>query len=109
MNVASLGLASSVAGGTLAQPAAAADRVAQEVADRERAIDSAQRAERSAGIGQTEEDTETSERDADGRLPWEQAPQAGGDAQPPDGTTSASKSRPKDPTGVRGGQLDLLG
>jgi hypothetical protein len=111
MSIGSLGIVGSLAGSPLSQRAAEVERAERESADRAREAKSEQRAEQSAGIGQTEEDSQAGERDADGRRPWEH-PAA---KQPPapetaaDAVAEVAPSRAKDPTGERGSELDLTG
>ena len=65
-------------------------------------------AENAAGIGQTEEDAGTTDRDADGRRLWENTRRKKAAA----GTAAAESTTPpisKDPTGACGIQLDLMG
>jgi hypothetical protein len=57
-----------------------------------------------AGIGTTDEDQETSERDADGRMFWEQANHT---KQVEEVEVPSKQS--KDPTGASGNSLDLTG
>ena len=71
MSIGSLGIVGGLAGTALPQRAAETDRVQREASDQTRAADASQQAENAAGIGQTEEDSQTSERDADGRRLWE--------------------------------------
>ena len=106
MSITSLGLIGSLAGTPLPQRAADADKVQQGAGDQSRAADAAERAEAAAGIGQTEEDSEASDRDADGRRLWERSQnpaKAESAADPPDATSFRSK----DPTGACGGHVDL--
>jgi hypothetical protein len=108
MSIASLGIAGSLAGTSLPQRAAETDKTQRERADQDRAVDAAEQAENAAGIGETEEDSQTSERDADGRRLWEQPTPA--QAKTPDAEPQPIASPlSKDPTGSRGSQLDLLG
>jgi hypothetical protein len=106
MSIASLGVIGSLAGTPLPQRAADADKVQQGVGEQSRAAGAAERAEAAAGIGQTEEDSEASDRDADGRRLWEQQQRL---ATAKSGTESidAKSMHPKDPTGACGGQVDL--
>lgn len=106
MNVVPLGgIISGAAGAPLAQTGGAeSERTQRDVTVRERHAASEQSAEMAAGIGTTDEDQETSERDADGRTFWEQ----------PTPSTTREDSTPavkqsKDPTGVSGNSLDLTG
>jgi hypothetical protein len=106
MSIGSLGgVVGSAAGAPLSQTKGTeAERAQRETTAAERGTDSAERSERAAGIGQTGEDQETSERDADGRRPWEAAgrPAAAGDR-------SAPPRQSKDASGDAGTQLDLTG
>src|SRR4051812_15900925 len=66
------GLLSSTAGTALSQTSGSeTERAQKDALTLRRGIDADQHAERSAGIGQTEQDQESSERDADGRRLWE--------------------------------------
>lgn len=107
MNLGALGMVGSVAASGMAQRAASEDRVRQDTVDQQRQTESATQAELAAGIGQTDEDQETSERDADGRLPWElkrKNPLPANDDTPP-----SLPSQVRDPQGISGTQLDLTG
>ena len=112
MNIAPLGgLIGSAAGAPLSQTAGSeAERTSRESAVQQRQAEADQKAELAAGIGQTSEDQESSERDADGRRLWE-AP-AKKDAKDenevaPTGVSSTRQS--KDASGQCGNQLDLTG
>jgi hypothetical protein len=69
-----------------------------------------EKAEQASGVGQTEQDEETTDRDADGRRPWEIGP-----TRPDPGSTESeptadvSSRQGKDPAGITGNQLDLRG
>lgn len=107
------GILGSAAGAPLSQTKGAeAERQHQLGAQSDRKADSEVRAEKAAGIGQTEEDQGTGDRDADGRRMWETPEEESEeDAQgpvldtPPDHQTQKSK----DATGEAGTQLDLTG
>jgi hypothetical protein len=109
MSIGSLGIIGGLAGTPLPQRAAEADKTQRDAADQTRAAQAAERAEMAAGIGQTEEDSQANDRDADGRRPWEmpanpdQAPEA---ANP---TAESPTARSKDPTGTCGAELDVDG
>ena len=108
MSIASLGVLGSLAGTALPQRAAETDRAERESTREQRAVEATQQAENAAGIGQTEEDSQASERDADGRRPWEQPVRPSekqSSAEPAESATPLSK----DPSGASGNQLDLLG
>src|SRR5262245_31943408 len=100
------GIVSSAAGAPLSQTAGSeAERVQQENIAHARQTEANQQAELAAGIGQTGEDQESSERDADGRRLWE------GPTKARKGTTkpSAADTQPrqsKDATGQSGNHLD---
>ena len=101
------GIVASAAGSPLAQAKGAdVERTQQETVNQQRQVQGEFRAEAAAGIGQADgEDHEASERDADGRRPWE----------PPVRKNAAqAESAPrtplaKDVTGQSGTQLDLSG
>ncbi len=108
MSIASLGIVGGLAGTALPQRAADAEKVQRETTEQTRATVATEQAENAAGIGQTEEDSQTSERDADGRRLWEDQRRKKGN--PPDATQSAAGvAFSKDPTGACGGNLDLVG
>jgi hypothetical protein len=109
MSIASLGIIGGLAGTQLPQRAAETEKVQQQQGEQSRAAEATERAEAAAGIGQTEEDSETSDRDADGRRLWEQPQSAAENAEPPTVADDSSPLRSKDPTGACGGQLDLVG
>lgn len=105
------GVLSSAAGAPLSQTAGSeAERAKAEGASQARTRDAAEQAERSSGVGQTQEDQGASDRDADGRRMWELPQEGGGadDQNDPSNTTAASK-RAKDATGAAGNSLDLTG
>ena len=108
MSIGSLGIVGGLAGTAVSQRTADADRVQRETVEQVRAAESSAQAENAAGIGQTEEDSQTAERDADGRRPWEQASRV---TEKPAEAPPAAPHIPisKDPTGTCGGQLDLVG
>ena len=108
MSIGSLGIVGGLAGTALPQRAAEAEKAARETTDEARAAQSGERAESAAGIGQTEEDAQTSERDADGRRPWEIAAQEKASQETAAEESPATKLS-KDPTGESGGELDLVG
>lgn len=100
------GALGSAAGSPLSQTAGAeAERTQKESAARERLVDSQGKSERAGGIGEMQEDQQSSERDADGRRLWEAPPQKKAD----DAEEAAADRRAKDPTGVSGNRLDLTG
>lgn len=104
------GLLSSAAGTALSQSAGSEADRAKDSLFQSRTADVAEHAERSAGIGQTDKDQESSERDADGRRLWE-APVNGKKSAPgaeaPSGLVEVRQS--KDASGQSGTKLDLMG
>lgn len=108
MSIGSLGIVGSLAGTALTQKAAEVDKTQRDGADAARQSDAAARAESAEGIGQAEEDSQASERDADGRRLWERS------AKKPKEEEASAASTPtvalaKDPAGISGGILDLTG
>jgi hypothetical protein len=106
MSIASLGIVGGLAGTALPQRAADAERVQRETVEQTRAADASHEAENAAGIGETAEDSQTSERDADGRRLWEEQ-QSAKPKSPPAAAEASSPPVSKDPSGARGGLLDL--
>lgn len=107
MNVGiSSGVVGSAAGAPLSQSSSAeTERASKDAAARERTVNSQELSEKASGIGQTQEDGESSERDADGRRPWEIAAKRKAAAEAP----AAAPRKAKDPSGVSGNELDLTG
>jgi hypothetical protein len=108
------GTLSSAAGSALSQTAGSeTERSQKDAVSQRRAADANEHAEQSAGIGQTEQDQETSERDADGRRLWErpgeQGRKADSDDSKPATGTDVQIRQSKDPTGQSGTKLDLTG
>lgn len=103
------GIAAGAAGAPLAQTKGPeAERAQQDSSAQERRAQNELKADSAAGIGETDgEDHETSERDADGRRPWEKPVRP---AQPASEDVQAlGPRRAKDASGESGTQLDLLG
>jgi hypothetical protein len=106
MNIGSLGIIGSLASTPVSQRVAEADRAQQATSEQSRAADASERAELAAGIGQTAEDSEAADRDADGRRLWERPLQK----EPENAEQAATQAAlSKDPTGICGGELDLVG
>lgn len=100
------GVLGSAAGAPLSQSSgAAAERSQRDSAVAQRQVDADAKAEQAAGIGQTEEDEQTDERDADGRRLWERRQRANQDADQNDAPPRPSK----DTSGEAGNMLDLVG
>ena len=108
MSVGPTGFIGSVAGTSLSQTKGTEmERTQQDASAQARQIKVDQTAENAAGIGETEQDEQTSERDADGRRLWENPLPAEDASQ-----SSADQLQPptsRDATGERGTQLDLSG
>jgi hypothetical protein len=103
------GMLSSAAGAPLSQTAGSeTERAQKESLAHRRTVDSDQLAEQSAGIGQTHEDQESSERDADGRRLWENPPESK-KVQQTTTDVECPARQSKDATGQSGTQLDLTG
>jgi len=108
MSIGSLGIVGGLAATPLPQRAAEAESAQRETVEQTRAAQASQQAENAAGIGQTEEDSQTSERDADGRRIWEE--QRGRTKKATEPTAEAAQAAlAKDPSGDCGGTLDLVG
>jgi len=106
------GVVGSAAGTSLSQSAGAeTERSQRETAAQHRQIDGNERSERASGVGQTEQDQESSERDADGRRLWEAPGKRGKDAKGEQAGDDASAlaKQSKDPSGQSGTKLDLTG
>jgi len=99
------GILGSAAGAPQAQSRGSeADRAGQDQGAHERRVDVERSADKASGIGQTDEDQETSERDADGRRLWE----VDAEAEPGKSETADAEVRAsKDPSGQSGRSLDL--
>ena len=110
MNVGSLGMIGSVAGTPLAQAKGAdIDKNKADLGNQQRQVETSLKAEAAAGIGKTEGDAETSDRDADGRRLWELSPAPHETASTESGEESSAAPQAKDPTGECGNTLDLSG
>jgi len=109
MNVGPMsGVVGSAAGAPLSQTAGSeTERAKKDATATQRQVDNDTKAEKASGVGQTESDEGTSDRDADGRRLWEQAAAAKqDDTQPSD---PEPPNQTKDPTGQSGSELDLSG
>ena len=85
MSIGPTGIAAGVAGLPLAQTTGAeTERTQQAVAARQRRVYHERKAEAAAGVGEPDgEDHQPAERDADGRRPWEDLPEAEPGERPP--------------------------
>ncbi len=108
MSVGPMGMAGSVAASPQAQRGGSVtERAAQDSGNQVRSAKAGEKAEKAAGIGETEEDQGASDRDADGRKIWEQGPE-GASEENVEGTHH-EQPQSKDPTGQSGTHLDLSG
>lgn len=99
----------SAAGVPLSQTKGAeTERAQQQSTASERKANAELKAESASGIGQTEGDEQTSERDADGRRLWEETP-APENTTGQEESTESEPQRSKDASGQAGHQLDLMG
>jgi hypothetical protein len=105
------GVAGSVAGSPLAQTKGAEpERAQQDALAQQRRVESDQKADAAAGIGQTDgEDHEAAERDADGRRLWEPPPEADTAEQAQQQPGPPPRRQSRDATGQSGNLLDLSG
>jgi hypothetical protein len=104
------GVVGSAAGTSLSQTAGAeTERTQRDTAAQHRQIESNERSERASGVGQTEQDQESSERDADGRRLWEAPGKRGKDDKPEPVEDESASKQSKDPSGQSGTKLDLTG
>ncbi|QDT00510.1 hypothetical protein [Adhaeretor mobilis] len=98
----------SAAGAPLSAKAGSTERAKQDTAAQQRTIETDLKADDAAGIGHTEEDQPSSERDADGRRLWE----GGADEQSKEVEHTAEEKpdkQAKDTSGEMGNVLDLTG
>jgi len=106
MSIGSLGIVGSLAGTSLAQKSAEVDKTQRDAVDASRQKDATARAESAEGIGQTEEDSQAGERDADGRRLWERSAETKTNEE---AASTSATAIAKDPDGISGGKLDLTG
>jgi len=104
------GVLTSAAGAPLSQTAGGeAERAQKESLSQQRQLDANAHAEQTAGIGQTEQDQGTFERDADGRRLWEAPVEKKKDGSKAADEVAAEARLSKDPSGQSGTRLDLTG
>ena len=112
MSVGPTNMASSLAATPLAQTTGAdVDRTTHERTNQTQKSKADQKAANVAGVGETEQDSGVSDRDADGRRVWELGDDSNENDEAEQEQSSADKDAPKskDATGQRGNQLDLSG
>jgi hypothetical protein len=105
MSIGPTGIVVSTAGAPLAQTkGSTVDRAQEEVGAQGRRVYHEQKAAAAAGVDEPDGDNhETTDRDADGRRPWEEPPEAEPRAAAPDARQS------RDPSEQSGNLLDLTG
>ena len=105
--------ASSIAATDLAQRSAGdVPATQQATSNHSRKVDSTEKAEKAAGVGDPEESEKASDRDADGRRAWEHVghPEEDSETEPElSGEATYDRSQQKDPTGLKGREIDLSG
>jgi len=103
------GVLGSAAGAPLSQTAGSeTERAKTDSNAKQREVNNDTKAEKAAGVGQTEGDEGPKDRDADGRKLWED--NANPDKQEKSQVVEPEPPRQvKDPTGQSGGELDLMG
>lgn len=106
MSIGSLGGVSSLAASPAMQRTSDTEKTQAATTEKSRVDSAAEYAEQAAGIGETKEESESSDRDADGRRIWEIHEKAKQDAAE---TEAVPPPKAKDPTGAAGGSLDLTG
>ena len=104
------GIIASAAGSPLAQTKGSdVERAQQETGSQQRRVETDQKAENAAGIGEADgEDHEAADRDADGRRMWEPPPGNAPDALE-ESSHPQEDRRSKDSSGQSGNLLDLTG
>lgn len=103
------GVLGSAAGAPLSQTKGSeTERSAREGASQDNRVETEKKADEASGIGHTEEDQATDDRDADGRRLWEAPPETE-DEQPDSEASAPPTKQVKDPKGESGNQLDLTG
>ncbi len=98
------GVLGSASGVPLPQKGSDAQRAQADSTAQQRGVELNQHADNAAGVGQTEEDREAGDRDADGRRLWERFGR-----EPEDANEESEKQQAKDTTGDAGNSLDLTG
>ncbi|QDU74903.1 hypothetical protein Pan97_19230 [Bremerella volcania] len=104
-------IASSIAATNLAQRNSSDVSGAQQATSTHaRVVESTEKAEKAAGVGDPEESEKTSDRDADGRRAWERPGHDSDEVEGElEGEATYDAGPQKDPTGVKGREIDLSG
>jgi len=105
------GVTGSAAGAPLSQTSGSeTERSQKDASANRRQVDGEKQAEKASGIGQTEQDQEASDRDADGHYFGEGQGKKKENPKQPEITTEPEPPRQaKDPSGISGNSLDLTG
>lgn len=106
MSIGSLGNIGSLAAVPATQRTSDTDKTQTAASDKARVEAAAEYAEQASGIGETREESEAGDRDADGRRLWEFDQLK---KEPAPTETEATEAKSKDPTGSAGRNLDLSG
>jgi hypothetical protein len=109
MTIGSLGGVSSLAASPTTQRTSDTEKTQAATSDKGRADSAAEYAEQAAGIGETREESESSDRDADGRRLWEFGEKKKEEEAAAEASESAPLPQAKDPSGSSGSNLDLTG
>jgi hypothetical protein len=105
-----MGTPASMAGSPLAQQQGSdVQKGQQDTADQARQTQMNAKAEQAAGVGETEQDEQASDRDADGRRLWERTGRAGDPEAADQADSESGEAGSRDPTGQSGQNLDLSG
>lgn len=107
MSIGSLGSIGSLAAAPATQRTSDTDKTQAAASDKARVDSAAEYAEQASGIGETKEESDVSDRDADGRRLWE-FDQKKKEAEAAE-AEAAAEAKSKDPTGAAGQNLDLSG
>lgn len=104
-------IASSIAATNLAQRNSSDVSGAQQAtSSHARVVDSTEKAEKAAGVGDPDESEKASDRDADGRRAWERPGHESDETETElEGDATYDATLQKDPTGVTGREIDLSG
>lgn len=104
-------IASSIAATNLAQRNSSDVSGAQQAtSSHARVVDSTEKAEKAAGVGDPDESEKVSDRDADGRRAWERPGHESDEAEAElEGDATYDANPQKDPSGMTGREIDLSG
>ena len=104
------GITGSAAGAPLSQSQSKdVEQAQRDSATQRRQVDTDRQAENASGVGQTKEDSASSERDADGRRLWERPTPASPHEDSEETDEESNLKQSIDTSGTSGNQLDLTG